>query len=241
MTHAKLDVYDCVDALNESLVEAFIALTQAAIAARGVCRVSLSGGSTPKRLYQSLAGQLLDWERIQWYWGDERNVPHDHADSNFKMVNEAMLIPAKVPPSQFFPVMVDASNPASAATQYEATLKQMFHGAVTWPQWDLVLLGMGDDAHTASLFPGTLALKETERWFVENWVEKFDSYRYTLTAPAINSGREIWFLITGANKREPLGQVLGDEHNPDMLPSQLIKPTRYFLTRDAYDAAPLST
>jgi 6-phosphogluconolactonase len=237
MTHHRLDVFDNVEAITTAVLDAFVKLANNTIAERGVFRVSLSGGSTPKRLYQALANQPLDWSCIEWYWGDERNVPHDHSESNFRMVKEAMLQPAKVPASQYFPVPVSSGDPATVAANYEATLKARFGGqqdlSAAMPAWDLVLLGMGDDAHTASLFPETNALNEQERWFVENWVEKFKAFRFTLTAPAINSGREIWFLVTGENKRDSLAKVLGDERNPSAYPSQLIRPTRWYVTADA--------
>jgi 6-phosphogluconolactonase len=233
MTSSKLTALDSLDALNQSVLNAFLDLANASIEARGVFRVSLSGGSTPKKLYQSLSQESLDWNRIEWYWGDERNVPHEHADSNFRMVQEALLGPAKIPTSQVFAVPVEPEDPRQAAISYESTLRQKFGNESPFPEWDLVLLGMGDDAHTASLFPETKALEESKRWFVENWVEKFNAYRYTLTAPAINSGREIWFLIAGANKQEPLKRVRSGDHHPNLYPSQLIQPTRWFVTNDA--------
>ncbi|MGV3484110.1 MAG: 6-phosphogluconolactonase [Planctomycetaceae bacterium] len=232
MSRAPVETFASLDLLNAAVLRAFVELSQRCIAQRGVFRVSLSGGSTPKRLYQSLASEALDWDRIQWFWGDERNVPHDHSDSNFRMVREAMLEPAAVPASTYFPVPVEPECPASAALNYENTLRRQFGSGQAMPAWDLVLLGMGDDAHTASLFPGTKALDEQQRWFVENWVEKFDAYRYTLTAPAINSGREIWFLVSGPSKREPLARVLEGERHPSLYPSQLISPTRWFVTND---------
>ncbi len=146
-----------------------------------------------------------------------------------------MLQPAHVPSTSFCPVPVNTESPAQAAAAYEQTMRAEF-AAQKFPSWDLVLLGMGDDGHTASLFPDTKALDESERWFVENWVEKFNAYRYTLTAPAINSGTQIWFLITGENKRQPLQEVLYGKSNPRLYPSQLICATRIFATADALPA-----
>ena len=236
MTTPQWETFDSLETLNQSVLQAFIDLAESTIAARGVFRVSLSGGSTPKMLYESLAKQSLDWSRIEWFWGDERNVPHDHADSNYRMVREALLGPAGIPTSNVFPVPVQTDDPHKAALAYESMMRSRFDAATPFPVWDLVLLGMGDDAHTASLFPETKAIDEHQRWFVENWVEKFNAFRYTLTAPAINSGREIWFLIAGANKRESLRKVRTGPHHPALYPSQLIQPTRWYVTKDACDA-----
>lgn len=247
MNNAPISVSETSAALVHDILAAFLRLAKETTAARGVFRVSLSGGSTPKRLYEELATSDLDLSRVQWFWGDERNVPHDHADSNFRMVNTALLKPANIDSANVFPVPVDVDNPAVAAINYEVALRHQFGSAVggvqandgsgdaasDFPAWDLVLLGLGDDAHTASLFPETSALDVCDRWFVENWVEKFAAYRYTLTAPAINSGREIWFLISGCGKKEAVGRIMGDERDIRLYPSQLIHPTRFFITSDA--------
>lgn len=246
MNQVPFSVASSTDELVQNILSAFIRLANESIAARGVFRVSLSGGSTPKRLYEELAHSDLDFSRIRWFWGDERNVPHDHADSNFRMVRQAMLEPAKIDPAHFFPVPINIDNPAMAAAEYENVMRREFgmEGAASgqvsdqndFPPWDLVLLGLGDDAHTASLFPETTALDVCDRWFVENWVEKFSAFRYTLTAPAINSGREIWFLISGSGKQDAVGRVLADERNFRLYPSQLIRPTQFFVTSDALPA-----
>jgi 6-phosphogluconolactonase len=227
-----IDRFATLDELQTAAADAFCRSVEGAVAERGRCTVSLSGGSTPKGLYQLLAGRELPWERIEWFWGDERNVPPDHPESNFRMVREALFDHVSVPPENIHPVPVDPGDPAAASHRYEAILRKTF-GEESMPGWDIVLLGMGDDAHTASLFPETAALSEDTRWFVENWVEKFTAYRYTLTPPAINSGREIWFLVAGEAKREAIARVLSPEHRPRQFPSQLINPTRLFVTPDA--------
>lgn len=206
-------------------------IIRAAAERRGVCRISLSGGSTPKGLYRRLADRDLPWEKTHWFWGDERNVAADDPDSNARMVREALLDHVPVPPANVHPVPVDPDSPAAAAEAYEATLREAF-GDSPWPDWDLALLGMGDDAHTASLFPGTAAIDRRDRWFLENWVEKLDTYRYTLTAPAINSGREIWFLVAGEGKREAYRLVTGPTRDPHRYPAQTIRPTRWLVTAD---------
>lgn len=238
MTHAPLSVHPDNEQLLAAVLDAFLNTAREAIAARGVFRVSLSGGSTPKRLYEALAQSDLDFSRVRWFWGDERNVPHDHDDSNFRMVQTALLKPAAIDDATVFPVPVNVADPAAAALAYEQTLQQQFAAAdqqdeAGFPAWDLVLLGLGDDVHTASLFPDTQALGQNKRWFVENWVEKLDTYRYTLTAPAINAGREIWFLMAGQGKQEALRTVLRGQRNTQRYPAQLIQPTRFFLTEDA--------
>ncbi len=241
MTLAPLAVSADNDQLLATVLDAFLTTARQAIAARGVFRVSLSGGSTPKQLYQALAQTDLDFSRVQWFWGDERNVPQDHADSNYRMVQTALLAPAGIDDSLVFPLAVNVADPAAAARAYEQTLQQQFAGpgdrnAEGFPVWDLVLLGLGDDVHTASLFPHTAALQETQRWVVENWVEKLDTFRYTLTASAINSGREIWFLMAGQGKQQALRHLLHGPHDPQLYPAQRIRPTRFFLTADALPA-----
>ncbi|QDT06529.1 6-phosphogluconolactonase [Rubripirellula lacrimiformis] len=227
-----LQPYADLDSLHNAAADAFCELVAETLTTSDTFRVSLSGGSTPKRLYEILATRDLPWDRIHWFWGDERNVPRDHDDSNQRMVREAILGPAGVDENYIHPVPVVVEAPADTADQYEQTLRQHFPGD-EFPAFDLVLLGMGDDAHTASLFPETDAIDESDRWFVQNWVPKFSSYRYTLTAPAINAGQAIWFLIAGSNKQTAMGQVLGNEQNTRLYPSQLITPTRWFVTADA--------
>jgi len=228
----KIDPYQTIDQLYAAAADSFCELAVKCIRDAGRFRVSLSGGSTPKQLYEILSNRDLPWANIHWFWGDERNVPHSDADSNYLMVRDALLDRVSAPASNVHPVPVNVDDPAAAAVAYEATLKQHFPGQ-SMPAWDLALLGMGDDSHTASLFPGTKAIGETERWFTENWVEKFDSYRYTLTAPAINSAKQSWFLVSGVGKKTALANVLGDTRVPGLYPSQLISPTRWFVTVDA--------
>ncbi|TWT87026.1 6-phosphogluconolactonase [Neorhodopirellula pilleata] len=243
MTNSPLHVFPSLDELSVAVADAFCRSAAEAISQRGTFRVALSGGSTPKRLYELLAKRELDWDHIEWYWGDERNVPHDHDESNFRMVSEALLDHFPSAQANAFSVPVDTNDPVRSADRYEAKLKDVFHGQA-FPQWDLALLGMGDDAHTASLFPDTAAISENERWFVANYVPKFEAYRYTLTAPAINSARQRWFLIAGANKRDALARVWQSDPNrteADQLvaaqveryPSQLIQSPTWFVTQDA--------
>lgn len=243
MAESPLHLFPSTDELSVAVADAFCQSATEAIDRRGIFRVSLSGGSTPKKLYELLAKRDLDWDHIEWFWGDERNVPHDHADSNYRMVREALLNHLPTERVHAYPVPVDPNDPAATARQYEATMKKIFRED-GFPQWDLALLGMGDDAHTASLFPGTKAIEEHERWFVENYVEKFDAFRYTMTAPAINSARQRWFLVAGANKQTALNQVWQSDSarteagkmvaaQVDRYPSQLIQSPTWFVTEDA--------
>lgn len=210
--------------LAEAACESFMDLANANIQSSGVFRVALAGGSTPKRLYEMLSKVELAWDKIELYWGDERNVAHEDDDSNYKMVKHTLLDPGHVPPSSVFPVPTSRDAPSAAALGYEQTLRAQFSDSEDWPEFDLVLLGMGDDAHTASLFPGTDALSEPKRWFTENWVPKFNAHRLTLTAPAINAAANVWFMITGANKREALASVWGQVKDSSQFPSQMIDP-----------------
>ncbi|MEO1528144.1 MAG: 6-phosphogluconolactonase [Planctomycetota bacterium] len=225
------DPFEEIPTLQSTVTDAFCDLAKTTVEQNGVFRVSLSGGSTPKRVYEMLRDRDLPWDQIHFFWGDERNVAHDHDDSNYLMVKTALLDHISIPESNVHPVPVLVDAPGDAARAYESTLREHFDSDA--PQWDLVLLGMGDDAHTASLFPETKALDESERWFVENWVEKFDAYRYTMTYPAIGSGKNIWFIITGSAKQAALREVLAGETDPKTYPSQRIQPTRWFVSADA--------
>lgn len=222
--YGTLHPFDNAKELAENACQCFCDLARATIEQSGVFRVALSGGSTPKVLYQLLSKEDLPWEQIELYWGDERNVPSDHQDSNYKMVNDALLTPASVPQENVFPIPTTVGNPVEVALTYERTLRTQFDEGDEWPSFDLVLLGMGDDAHTASLFPQTDALNENRSWVASNWVAKLDTYRYTLTAPAINAAANVWFLITGENKRQALANVWGEKRATENFPSQLIEP-----------------
>ena len=225
-------IFDTTPDLQHAVADAAANLLRRSVHERGIANVSLSGGSTPRRIYELLASQDLPWENIHWFWGDERNVTADSEQSNERMVRETLFNNHPALEGNLHPVTVDITDPASGAVRYQNALQNHFSNEM-FPAWDLVLLGLGDDAHTASLFPGTEALKENERWFVHNWVEKLNTYRYTLTAPAINSGKNIWFLVAGENKRDALEKVWSEEQNPNLYPSQLIRPTKWYLTQNA--------
>jgi 6-phosphogluconolactonase len=201
-------------------------LAREAIDERGAFSLALSGGSTPRRIYELLAGDefrdSVDWRGVHVFFGDERTVPADHAESNYRMANEALL--SRVPlPAENVHRVEGLGDAAANASNYESVMRGFF-GGDEWPRFDLVMLGMGDDGHTASLFPGTVALSERRAWVAANWVEKLGAWRVTLTAPAINAARHVLFLVTGAAKAERLREVLKGERDPSRLPSQLIRP-----------------
>lgn len=189
-------------------------------ASSGVFRIALSGGSTPKRLYQLMAAdKTLPWERIHLFWGDERCVPPDHKDSNYRMTREAMLDALKLPETQVHRWLAEL-DPDQAAAKYAETLKAEF--GTPWPDFDLMWLGMGDDGHTASLFPGSPALNVTDTSCVANYVEKFEAHRLTMTFPAINASKNITLLVAGSGKAEVLPEVL----HSDKYPSSRVHGTR---------------
>ncbi len=193
-------------------------------------RLALSGGSTPKRLYQLLAelpAGRVDWQRVLLVWGDERTVPADHVDSNYRMVHESLLEHIDIPKENVLAVPEPGGDPQRAAEQYEAILRERLQptNAAGFPSLDCVLLGMGEDVHTASLFPGTRALHERTRWVVENHVPQLATWRITLTAPLINSASRVAFLLSGSGKQPALDKLWHAAHEPEQYPSQLIRPS----------------
>jgi 6-phosphogluconolactonase len=201
-----------------------VAAAERAAAAGGNFSVALSGGSTPKALYELLATDAyktrIDWPRVEIFFGDERTVSPDHKDSNYRMAREALLSKVPIPGDNVYR-MAGEIDPNEAAKQYGEMLKEKFGDGGL----DMVLLGMGDDGHTASLFPHTAALNETKHRVVANYVEKLNTWRLTLTAPFINRAREVLVLVSGASKAERLAEVLEGPRDPQRLPIQLIHPT----------------
>ncbi|HEX8494264.1 MAG TPA: 6-phosphogluconolactonase [Pyrinomonadaceae bacterium] len=218
-------VFDEAEEVSRVAALRFVELAQSAIDARGRFSVALSGGSTPKRSYQLLASdefkERVDWARVHVFFGDERCVPPDHADSNYRMADEALLSRVPLAARNVHRIMGEGDAAANARL-YEDELQTFFAG-MPWPRFDLILLGMGDDGHTASLFPETAALEEKRAWVVGVWVEKLNAYRITLSAPAINHAAHVVFLITGANKAERVAEVIHGERATERLPSQLIR------------------
>ncbi len=200
-----------------------IAAAQEAVAKRGRFTLALSGGSTPKALYKLLAEHPeLPWANIELYFGDERSVPPDNPDSNARMAREALTRMSFVPEARVH--RIRAELPArEAAADYEKTLRAQFPH-VAFPRFDLILLGMGPDGHTASLFPHTAALHERDAWVAANWVEKLSTNRITLTYPVLNAAEHVLFLIAGADKAPALKQVLEGDALVEDYPSCGVKP-----------------
>jgi 6-phosphogluconolactonase len=192
--------------------------------------VALSGGSTPRRLHVLMAGDpavrdRLPWQRMHFFWGDERHVPPDHPQSNYRMANETLLSSASVPAENIHRIPSEEPDAVLAAEKYEQELQTFFAlEAGQLPRFDCILLGMGPDGHTASLFPGTEALNETKRLVAANWVEKYKTYRITLTVPVLNRADLVVFLVSGAEKSAALKEVLHGDYQPELFPAQLIQP-----------------
>lgn len=219
-------IFPNAEAVARAAANWLVETAKAAITDTGRFSIALSGGSTPKLLYALLASpdyvDQIDWSKVHLFWGDERCVPPNHPDSSYRMANETLIEHIPIPSHNVYRVQAEL-NPETASSHYETTLRTFFADA-DLPRFDVMLLGMGDDGHTASLFPGTIALVETERWVVANYVDKLGVWRITLTPPAINHARHIAFLVTGANKATRLRDVLHGERQPIVLPSQLIRP-----------------
>ena len=222
---AEVRVFSNVDALNHSGAGEFARAAREAVAARGRFAVALAGGSTPRGVYLQLAAEernganRLPWERIHVFFGDERCVPPDHPDSNFRMASESLLahVPANVHRLR------GEDDPARAAAAAERDLREFFGTGP--PRFDLMLLGLGADGHTASLFPETEALHETVRPVTANWVPKLNAHRLTLTFPVLNNAMEVVFLVTGVEKAKVLRETLRPSADGPAHPAGSVRPT----------------
>lgn len=214
-------------ALVQRALSIVVDLVHRAVADHGYCTLALAGGSTPKPLYSALAQADLPWSQLYIFWGDERYVPVNHPDSNAGMAKQAWLDQVPIPADHIFIPPTTAADPATAATTYGQTISQVFadlQGAETRaPEFDLILLGMGDDGHTASLFPHTAALAVADQWVTVG--NKDDNPRLTLTVPLINHSRHVLFLVAGADKQQALGQVFATTGDDQAYPSRLIRPS----------------
>jgi 6-phosphogluconolactonase len=216
-------------ALARAAAERFASAVEKAVAGRGRAFVALSGGSTPKQMGGLLAREpyrsRIPWDRLHVFWGDERWVPFASPESNAGEAKRGFLDLVPIPPANVHPWDTEADSPEEAATAYEAEIRQTFAESAGIPRFDLVLLGMGDDGHTASLFPHTRALKAQEPLTIANFVPKLDADRLTLTAPTLDAGREILFLAGGPGKADTLHNVLEGPEDPAELPAQSIRPS----------------
>jgi len=226
-----LSVLPDADALARLAAKQFVELARESILARGRFMVALSGGSTPRRLFNCLAAapfrDQVDWFRVEVFWGDERGVPPDHPDSNFHMAAAALLDRVPIQGRNIHRIPAERIDRPSAARDYQLEIARAFEvdGAGQPPPFDLVLLGMGSDGHTASLFPGDAALREGRRWAVSvEAPQRPPPSRITLTAPILNRAREIRVLVAGSDKAATLRAVLTGPHEPERTPIQLVRP-----------------
>jgi 6-phosphogluconolactonase len=245
----KRDIIICHDAdeLARKAAEQFVSLAGAAIARSGRFTVALSGGSTPRALYLLLGSadyrERIDWRRVHLFWGDERCVPPDHAESNYRMVQEALLPRVSIPPENIHR-MAGEKEPRVAANEYEEELRRFFAlapGQV--PRFDLILLGLGEDGHTASLFPGGEALNQNERLVATAYVERLRAHRLTLTLPVINAAAQVTFLIAGQSKRAIVNEILRSDADSFKYPAARVSPSdgqlTWLITADAMGNLPI--
>ena len=225
-----IEVFATAADLFHAAAEEFVRAGRAAIGAQGRFTVALAGGSTPKALYSLLAANYADfaWSRVFLFFGDERHVLPSDSESNYRMVKESLLAKIAIPAENVFRVPAENPDASAAAAEYEVEVRRFFglwsDQAKEFPRFDLILLGMGPDGHTASLFPDSPALDEQSRLVVANWVAKFNTHRITFTFPVLNHAGEIIFLASGPDKADMLHQVLEGKNTPP-LPSQRVQPS----------------
>ncbi len=225
----KIYVFDSKEILFRNAAQHFTEVAAMAIADHGCMNVALAGGSTPKGLYQLLATsdymKNIQWENVNVFFGDERCVPLDHEDSNYKMACEAFLNTVPIRATQIFPMVTDAANMHACAADYaELVREKLPHNDNGTPQFDLILLGMGDDGHTASLFPATEILSENDKLVAAVYVEKMQVWRLSLTYPTINNANNVLIMVAGDGKAKVLRDVLGEHGNDSSYPIQKITP-----------------
>jgi 6-phosphogluconolactonase len=229
--------------VSRAAAEEFVRLARRSIESKGEFDMALAGGSTPRTTYEILAKNAakLPWDKVHIFFGDERCVPPEHSDSNYGMARDALLSHVNIPANNVHRMKGEVDAPA-AAEQYEGDLRRHFRlGNSDLPRFDLVMLGMGDDGHTASLFPGSAGLTETSRMVAANWIEKFKQHRLTLTFPVLNNAAEVMFLIAGAAKAKVIGEILGKNPPGELYPVQKIQPagtTLWLLDRAAAQGLP---
>ena len=215
--------------LFQAAADEVIRAAASAVTQRGRFTIALSGGSTPRSLYTLIAanaGTSLPWDQMFFFWGDERHVPPDNPESNYGMAKETLLSKVGIPPANVFRIPSENPDAAAAAEAYEQTLQKFFVVAPgEFPRFDFILLGLGPDGHTASLFPETAALREKSRLVVANWVEKLKTTRITFTLPVLNAARCVAFLVSGTDKASVLHEVLESNAPAEKYPSKLVRPS----------------
>ncbi len=222
---ANVRVYPGVEALSRAVAASLAEVITSTVARGTACSLALAGGNTPRALYQVLAADYrvrIPWARVHVFWGDERYVPPDDPSSNYRMAREALLDHVPVPPHHVHPMPTQFPVPDDAARTYEETLRAHFPGP--WPRFDLILLGLGVDGHTASLFPGSSAVEECERWVVAARAPVEPSQRLTLTFPVLNHAANIWFLATGAEKAAAVHRTIRNVPEPAQCPAAGVRP-----------------
>ncbi len=226
---SEIKVFDEAEELDQFAAKSFISIGNQAIKKNGRFSIVLSGGSSPKELYKLLASDdfrsQIDWQKVFFFFGDERDVSPASDQSNFKMANESLFKPLEIPKTNIFRWQTEIINAAEVAEQYEKYIRKFFAlKPDEFPRFDLILLGIGDDGHTASLFPHTKALSENKKIAVANLVKKLNSYRLTLTFPVINNASNIIFLVSGEQKAKTLQKVLETDPQPEKFPVQGVMP-----------------
>lgn len=230
LPHAEVRILPDSAALSRAAADEFLCAARHAVDKSSRYTVALSGGSTPKAIFGLLAVDeaegcnKLSWDKVQVFFGDERHVPPDHPDSNYRMASEALLSKVPIPPANVHRIRAEL-DAARAALEYENEIRSAFGSrAGGIPRFDLIMLGMGPDGHTASLFPGSAALKEQSALVCANWVEKFNSHRITFTYPLLNSAAEVMFVACGADKADMLRNVLLGAPSGQAYPAQDVRP-----------------
>ena len=220
-------IFPDIDALSRAIAgSVFELLSQAAIPGQenGRMSVALAGGNTPRLLYQRLSsdyGKRIPWEKIDLFWGDERFVAPDDPQSNYRMARESLIDSIAIPSENVHPVRTDLPSADQAASSYETLMRSLFSSP--WPRFDLVLLGLGGDGHTASLFPGSAALEESERWVTSSESPIAPKDRITFTLPVLNHSARIYFLVSGADKARALSRIL-EASEANGLPAYRVRP-----------------
>jgi len=237
---AIIETYPTPDELARAAADQFVTLSMEAIAARGHFSVALAGGSTPRATYETLAtlefAQKVNWERVYVFWGDERLVPPEHEDSNYRLAFEAMLNIIPIPKENIHRMLGEA-QPQDAARAYQESIRDFFIPHT--PSFDLILLGMGDDGHTASIFPDTTPIYEDTLLVMAHYVDKLAAWRVTFTPRLINAAKNVSFLVSGERKARRLRQVLVGPYQPEVLPAQVVRPSSGRLRWLIDDAAAL--